>query len=203
MMPESRTQVVPGHLAVAVQGEPGRVDRVGHLPAARPYGGDSGAHRALADHNLTGAADDRGVTDLDAGDIGDCIESAGGALEGDAEVSGAWFLGGGGERRCRSGAGGRISSGWGTTVGARACDVTLSISLHPPLAGLGTCQRPNIRPPVGPVVPLSDSDQRKPRDPIRSSLTRLKLERKGPSPCNPDVTAGSRRVGITARNRPS
>ena len=83
-----------GHLAVTVQGEPRRVDRIRHLPSARPHGGDTGAHRPLADHDGSRPANERGVTDLDPGDVGDRVEGARRALEGDAQVAGAGLLGG-------------------------------------------------------------------------------------------------------------
>ena len=49
--------------------------------------GDAGAHRPLADHQLAAAGDQRGVTDLDAGDVGDGIERPGGAADRQLEIA--------------------------------------------------------------------------------------------------------------------
>jgi hypothetical protein len=44
---------------------------------------------------LAVAGDERGVADKDARDVGDGVEGAGCAVEGDAEVAGAGFVWGG------------------------------------------------------------------------------------------------------------
>ena len=95
-----------GHLAVAVQGEPGGEDPAAAPPAPGEDRGDAGAHRALADPERALAADDRAVADLDAGNIGDRVQRPRRAVEGDAEVAGAGrgglLRGGGAGRNERS-----------------------------------------------------------------------------------------------------
>ncbi len=66
----------PGHLAVAVQREPGREHRIGIRLAPRMHDGDAGAHGALPLHQPPAARDERRVPDLHAGDIGDGVEGA-------------------------------------------------------------------------------------------------------------------------------
>src|SRR5690606_11409379 len=62
-------------------------DRLGG-PAAREDGGDAGADRPLADDELPAAADERHLSDGDAGDVGYRIVRAGLPAERDAEVTG-------------------------------------------------------------------------------------------------------------------
>ena len=77
----------PGHLAVAVEREPRGEHRIGVGLAARVHDGDAGAHRALADDELAAAGDQRGVADLDAGNVGDGVERARGAADRQLEIA--------------------------------------------------------------------------------------------------------------------
>jgi hypothetical protein len=89
-----------GHLTVAVEGEPGGEDGVVGSFAARMNGGDAGAHGSLADYEFAFAGDERGVSDLDAFDVGDGVVAAGSAIEGDSEIAGAGLgLGASGDRK--------------------------------------------------------------------------------------------------------
>src|SRR5207302_1846852 len=76
-----------GH-AAAAGAEPGREHRAGGLPAARQEGGHARADGPLADLELPLAGDEGGVADLDTLDVGDGVEGAGSAIEGDAQVAG-------------------------------------------------------------------------------------------------------------------
>ena len=78
-----------GHFAVAVEGEPSSVDGVFVVMAAREDGGDSGAHGSFADFERAAPGDEGGGPDFDAGDVGDGVEWARLAVEGDAELAGA------------------------------------------------------------------------------------------------------------------
>ena len=69
-----------------ITGKAGRHDTVS---AARKDHGDPGSHGAIVDHKRTIAPDDRAVSNLDAGHIGDGIEWAWFAFKGNPEVSGA------------------------------------------------------------------------------------------------------------------
>jgi len=92
-----------GHLAIAVEGEPGGEDCVITGFAARMDGRDAGTHGTFADNELAFAGDERGVSDLDAANVGDGVVEAGGAVEGDSEIAGAGFgLGVGGEGEDKS-----------------------------------------------------------------------------------------------------
>ena len=75
-----------GHLAVAVEREPRREHRIGVRLAARMHDGDAGANGALSDHQLAAAGDERRVSDLDAGDVGDRVERAGRPADRQLEV---------------------------------------------------------------------------------------------------------------------
>jgi hypothetical protein len=92
-----------GHLAVAVEGEPGGEDGVVGSFSARMDGSDAGADRAFADHELAAARDERGVADFDSFNVGDGVVGPGSAVEGDAEAAGAGFLRVSGERDCEEG----------------------------------------------------------------------------------------------------
>ena len=77
-----------GHLAISVQAEVAGVNRiVQRLMAARHDRGHAGAHRAFADFEFSLAADQGGVADLHARDIGDRIELSGCAVESNAEIA--------------------------------------------------------------------------------------------------------------------
>src|ERR1051325_9109685 len=82
-----------GHLAIAIEREPGAHHRVRIVLAAWMDDGDTGTHRALADDEYTVARDERRVPDLHSRHIGDGIEHAGGTadLRGDSEISRARF----------------------------------------------------------------------------------------------------------------
>ncbi len=80
-----------GHFAVAVESEPGGEDSVVAGFAARMNRGDAGANWALADLEFAFAGDERGVADFDSFHVGDGIVGAGGAVERNAEIAGAWL----------------------------------------------------------------------------------------------------------------
>ena len=73
-----------GHLAEAVAREPAGEHRRPAF-AARPHGGDAGAHGTTAHHQWAVATHDRRVTHFDAGDVGDGVQGPGRAVERDAE----------------------------------------------------------------------------------------------------------------------
>jgi hypothetical protein len=79
----------PGHLAVAVEREPGAEHGVRAPLPAREHGGHAGAHRPAADHQPAAPADERRVPHLDAGHVGDRVERAGRAPDqrADAELA--------------------------------------------------------------------------------------------------------------------
>ena len=62
-----------GHLAIAVEREPGGEDGVITGLAAGMDGGDAGAHRSFADYEFAAAGDERGVADLDTLHVGDGV----------------------------------------------------------------------------------------------------------------------------------
>src|SRR5882762_8779036 len=76
-----------GHLAVAVEREPGAEDGVVRILAAGMNGGDAGADWAFSDFELAAAGDEGGVSDFDAVDIGDGVVRSGVAVERDAKVA--------------------------------------------------------------------------------------------------------------------
>src|SRR5262249_59687117 len=75
----------PGHLAIAVEGEPGAEHRVRVLLAAGMDDGDAGANRSAADDELAAAGDERGVPDFDAAHIRDRVQWPGGSLDRNAK----------------------------------------------------------------------------------------------------------------------
>src|SRR5579863_3331754 len=77
----------PGHLAVAVEGEPGGEDGVVGSFAAGMNGGDTGADGAGADDEFSFSGDEGGVADFNAGNVGDGIVGTGDAVEGNAEIA--------------------------------------------------------------------------------------------------------------------
>src|SRR2546427_6968053 len=81
-----------GHFAVAVEREPAREDRIARALAARQDGGDAGTNRSLPDHQLAASRDERRVSDLDAGDVGDGVERARRTVERNPQVAGALLL---------------------------------------------------------------------------------------------------------------
>ena len=89
-----------GHLAVAVQREPASEDRISGIFSPRKNGGDAGAYRANTYLQRAIAGNQRRVANFHALYVGDGVERAGSAVEGNAQVSGARFsLGrGGGEQ---------------------------------------------------------------------------------------------------------
>src|SRR5580704_3574374 len=80
-----------GHLAVAIEREPGGEDGVVAGFSAGMDGGDAGADGSGADYELAAAGDERGMADLDALHVGDGVVGAGSPIEGNAEVAGAGF----------------------------------------------------------------------------------------------------------------
>ncbi len=92
--PRSSSHVVPVISPDALRVNQPAKTGVGGVLAAGMDGGDPGAHGAGADLQGAVALDQRDVADLDARDVGDGVEGPRGALEGDAEVSGAGGLGG-------------------------------------------------------------------------------------------------------------
>ena len=78
----------PRHLAVAVETEDAGIDRI-VVFSPRQDRGHAGADRALADFDFSFAADQRRVADLNASDVGDRVERARGAVEGNAEGASA------------------------------------------------------------------------------------------------------------------
>ena len=88
--PDSSTQVVPVISPLPFsEYQPAKTGSPKHVLAARQNGGDSGAYRAFADLQLAGAGDQSGVADFDALHVGDGVERAGRAVEGNAQVAGA------------------------------------------------------------------------------------------------------------------
>src|SRR6267378_8517552 len=84
-----------GHLAVAILREPAGEDGIHHgIFTSRKYGGDASADGAFADDEFAFAGDERGVADEDARDVGDGVEGAWRAVEGNAEIAGTRFSGG-------------------------------------------------------------------------------------------------------------
>src|SRR5882762_6974248 len=78
-----------GHLAVAVEREPGAEDGVVGILAAGMNSGDAGADGAFSYLELAVAGDERGVSDFYAVDVGDGVILPGVAVEGDAKVAGS------------------------------------------------------------------------------------------------------------------
>ena len=76
-----------GHLAVAVQREPGGEHGIVVGPAARMDDRDAGANRTLADDELAAAGDQRRVSDLHPGDVGDRVERPCGAADRQLEIT--------------------------------------------------------------------------------------------------------------------
>jgi len=60
------------------------------LPA-RQNSSDAGAHRTFADLQFSFAGNKRGVTDGDAGNIGDSVKRARRTVKRDAKITCAWF----------------------------------------------------------------------------------------------------------------
>ena len=89
----------PRHLPVAVHREPRGEHGVGRVPAAGEDRGDARADGPLPHHEPAAARHQRAMPDLDAGDVGDGVEGAGGAFERDADVAGALATLRGGGRR--------------------------------------------------------------------------------------------------------
>jgi len=67
--------------------EPAGENGVIEISAAREDSGDSGADRAFADFQFSIAGNQRGVTDENAGNVGDGIERAGSAVKRNSEVA--------------------------------------------------------------------------------------------------------------------
>src|SRR5205823_8871551 len=66
-----------GHLAIAVFGKPSGEDTVGGIAATRQDCGYAGAYRSDANFQRALAWGQRGVTDFDALNVGDCVQWAG------------------------------------------------------------------------------------------------------------------------------
>ena len=88
-----------GHLAIAIEREPGGEDLVRKIRSARQNGGDSGAHRTHSDLQLAFSGDQRRVTNLHALHIRDGIQRSGRSIEGNPQIAGARFRRGEKERR--------------------------------------------------------------------------------------------------------
>jgi hypothetical protein len=76
------------HLAITVE----RIPSCEHwlvdaLLTAGENSGDSGAYRAFANDELPFSRDERSKTDFDTGYVGDGVERAGHAVEGNAEIA--------------------------------------------------------------------------------------------------------------------
>ena len=87
--PDSSIQVVPVISPLPFsENQPANDGLAIESLAARQDRGDAGAHRPLA-RRVSGALarDDRGVADLDAGDVGDGVERPGRAVERHAEIA--------------------------------------------------------------------------------------------------------------------
>src|SRR6266446_1143287 len=77
-----------GHLAVAVQTEYSRVNRiVQRIMSARNDCGHAGPDWSFTNHKFSFATNDRGVTNFDTNDVGDGVELTGRAIERNAEIS--------------------------------------------------------------------------------------------------------------------
>ena len=76
----------PCHLPRGIQGEPATVHAFGTVFAPRVNNGDASAHGTLAANQLPRSRHHRGVAHLHATDIGDAIERARLAFEGDPQI---------------------------------------------------------------------------------------------------------------------
>ena len=74
-----------GHLAIAVQTEPGSKDRIPSLAPTWQNRGDSRSYRTLTYDQLTVALDEGGMSDLDPGDICDGVVRAGSTRQPDPQ----------------------------------------------------------------------------------------------------------------------
>ena len=77
-----------GHLAEAVSREPSGKHRLPDF-SPREDSRNAGANRTLADDKGPAALDQRDMTDLDAGDVGNGVERTGGSREWYAQLAGA------------------------------------------------------------------------------------------------------------------
>ena len=77
------------HFAVSVLREPSGINRLRIAAATREDHGHSGAYRALADDQLTLTSNQGRIAYFHALYVRDCIQRSGGAVERDAESTGA------------------------------------------------------------------------------------------------------------------
>src|SRR5205085_8384462 len=79
-----------GHFAIAVQREIAGKNRIVHgIATTRENCRHAGADRAFADFEFTLAANESGIANLDTRDIANGVELSWGAIEWDAEITGA------------------------------------------------------------------------------------------------------------------
>ena len=77
------------HFAVAVEGEPAPEHGIAVRGAAREDRGDTGAHRSLSDDELPLSGDDRAMPNGHPRDVGNGVQRAGRAVEGNSKSAGA------------------------------------------------------------------------------------------------------------------